>query len=379
MADSTRIHIDGDTYPVKEQLKAIGCRWDQDRRAWYAETAEVAEKARAIVQPRPLYNSPPPQDLGTVDPETLAAKFGRTPVEGAKVQSFTGHGKDPEPDGSIIRSKGKSYVQVAAGRPRYYSRDMLEDFDMFGDEPGYQYQRDVVEVELSDDERVADTAKMDAKTARERAAAVLKAAADRVRKEGERPAQGEAKVPTGPGTETIAADRAGVYSGPRQHFEIGDGWIWFTQYNGSDGDDWSCNNLSGSIGWRIAFDADLVTEIRAAAKLLGFERKVEKGPPPRTEIRTEHGRVYKSGYREDSSVLIDWTSTEPLLGITEFTCGVSATLDGTAVVQFREEAKKNGKRHRLSPRIEGRHDLLELVNLAAELKAELKAHYRQED
>ena len=174
MDNATRTYIEGNTYPVKEQLKAIGCRWDKDRRAWYAETADVAEKAAAIVKPHPLYNSPPPQDLGTADPAALAIKFGRTPTADAKVISFTGHGNDPSPLGTVNKIRGKRYVKVANGRPRYYSRDMLEDFDMFGDEPGYQYQWDGVEVEPTEAELAVDQAEVEAKTARERAVAVLK-------------------------------------------------------------------------------------------------------------------------------------------------------------------------------------------------------------
>jgi hypothetical protein len=374
---AAKTYITGETYPVKDQLKSLGCRWDGDKRAWYAETPEVAEKAQSIVKPPPMYNSPPPQDLGTVDPAALAARHGREAVAGAQVLSFTGHGQPVDPDGAIVRSKGKSYVQVAAGKPRYYSRDMLEDFDMFDDEPGWQWQRDVVEVELSEPERAADQAKADAKAARERALAALKAAEDRIWKEGERPAAGEVrKVSEGPGTETIDHGKPMGYSSP-DTFVITSSWIWYERYNGRDGDDWSWNNYHGFIIQRLPFDPVLAGEIRAAAKLLGYKRSVEKGDPPRTEIRTEHGRVYQRGC-EGNDTAIDWTPPEPLYGHEELTRGWVQNAQGEDVVTFAQRIKKGKKEVTLSARIAGRPDLAELVKLAEVLRAELKAHYAQE-
>lgn len=166
-----KVYIEGNTYPVKEQLKAAGCRWDKDRRAWYAESEEVATKARAIVPATPLFNSPPPQDLGTADPVELAAKFGRRAVQGAKVVSFSvygmGKGDNGKDNGSIRVVRGKRYVQVARSARRYYSRDMLEDFDMFSAEPGGGYQWDGVEVEATADESAADNSQAAAKKAKE--------------------------------------------------------------------------------------------------------------------------------------------------------------------------------------------------------------------
>ncbi len=49
MADSNRMYITGETYSVRNRLKQFGCRWDSRRRAWYAETAEIAARAQAIV------------------------------------------------------------------------------------------------------------------------------------------------------------------------------------------------------------------------------------------------------------------------------------------------------------------------------------------
>lgn len=42
------IAITGNTYPVKEALKALGARWNGDRKAWMV-APEKAEEAQAIV------------------------------------------------------------------------------------------------------------------------------------------------------------------------------------------------------------------------------------------------------------------------------------------------------------------------------------------
>ena len=179
---STRIYIKGETYPVKEQLKAIGCRWDKDRRAWYAESQDVATRARDIVSPPPLYNSPPPADLGTAGPADLAARFGRCAADGAKVVSFVVYGlakgDEGRPDGSIRLVRGKRYVQVARTERRYLSREMLEDCDLFGEKPGGSYQWDGVEVMPTAEEAAADRAAADAAAAKEREAAEALARAE---------------------------------------------------------------------------------------------------------------------------------------------------------------------------------------------------------
>ena len=44
--------ISGNTYPVRTQLRAMGGRWDADRRAWMVP-AERAEEARRLVGAAP--------------------------------------------------------------------------------------------------------------------------------------------------------------------------------------------------------------------------------------------------------------------------------------------------------------------------------------
>ena len=45
--------ITGNTYPVREHLKALGAKWDPEQKAWMVPD-EQAEKAREIMRNAPL-------------------------------------------------------------------------------------------------------------------------------------------------------------------------------------------------------------------------------------------------------------------------------------------------------------------------------------
>jgi len=51
------IAITGNTYPVREQLKALGARWNPDDKSWMVADAHAA-KARAIVSSAPAQARP---------------------------------------------------------------------------------------------------------------------------------------------------------------------------------------------------------------------------------------------------------------------------------------------------------------------------------
>jgi hypothetical protein len=43
-----RHYVIGNTYPVKDKLRAAGCSWDSDRKQWYTGKADLAEKIAAL-------------------------------------------------------------------------------------------------------------------------------------------------------------------------------------------------------------------------------------------------------------------------------------------------------------------------------------------
>jgi hypothetical protein len=48
-----RYYLRGDTYPVKDQLRSAGCKWDPDAKAWYTGKREVAEQIVGQFQAAP--------------------------------------------------------------------------------------------------------------------------------------------------------------------------------------------------------------------------------------------------------------------------------------------------------------------------------------
>jgi len=60
------VAITGNTYPVKDQLKALGARWNPDAKAWMV-SEDKAEQARALVNGAP--KSAPRSDRGNWNPQ----------------------------------------------------------------------------------------------------------------------------------------------------------------------------------------------------------------------------------------------------------------------------------------------------------------------
>jgi hypothetical protein len=42
--EGRRHYVCGETFPIKDAIKAAGCKWDADRRAWWPASKEVADK-----------------------------------------------------------------------------------------------------------------------------------------------------------------------------------------------------------------------------------------------------------------------------------------------------------------------------------------------
>jgi hypothetical protein len=52
-----QVAISGNTYPVKDQIKALGGRWNADQKAWMVP-AEKADQARRLVSGAPKSSAP---------------------------------------------------------------------------------------------------------------------------------------------------------------------------------------------------------------------------------------------------------------------------------------------------------------------------------
>ena len=154
------LFVEGNTYPHKDSLRAMGCVWHAGEKRWCAPNYDVQQKAQKLVCAA-LCTSPPPADwTGDESPSGIASRYGRKAVPGAKGVQFAcyglGRGDDGEPNGTVRKVKGRRYVQVARTKRRYLSRDWLEDMDMFDHEPGGAYEWTGVEIDPTDEERAAD-------------------------------------------------------------------------------------------------------------------------------------------------------------------------------------------------------------------------------
>lgn len=67
MTNSTTVLVTGNTFPVKEQIKALGGRWDAANKGWRVP-ADKADRAKAIVASGP---QPTPRHI------TSARSYGR--------------------------------------------------------------------------------------------------------------------------------------------------------------------------------------------------------------------------------------------------------------------------------------------------------------
>lgn len=173
-----RHNIEGNTYPHRDALKAMGCTWDAQARCWYTMAANVAAKARELVASgsKPaggrfsLRPAAPKVDKPEVAesrehldcPIKAAAKFGRTASPDAKIVAF-GHyglarGDDGLPNGEIRIVRGVRYVQVARDKRSYLSQADLEDMGQFNVRAGGFYQWWGVAVEPTAFEQAVDAA-----------------------------------------------------------------------------------------------------------------------------------------------------------------------------------------------------------------------------
>lgn len=106
-----RFYLRGDTYPVKDQLRSAGCKWDPETRCWYTGKRELAE--RCVSMPG-LPAQPPIGDQSTALP---ARTTSRDDARAAP-------GRDAVIAGRVTY-KGKTYYvagRVDRGRTHYDDR-----------------------------------------------------------------------------------------------------------------------------------------------------------------------------------------------------------------------------------------------------------------
>lgn len=265
---SETVLITGHTYPVRDQLKALGGRWDAAAKGWRVP-AERASEARA-----------------------LAGDWGPLPDGSIEVHVGEGYGGIEHAAGEVLRAASAyghgaashlvragavagTYWTVTHCRGEYVRADGMS-FGV-GDECGYIWEtrlRPATEAETAP-VRAAEEA-----SARKRAAkALLGSFWQPMWRDGtyDRPEASEAggrswalqgdEIP-------MPGEARNLYGGGRWFvLDEPGGRIWLVQNNGRDGDDWSRNNVrtggAGAIGRWVPWDAEFAARIRELAAAAG--------------------------------------------------------------------------------------------------------------
>jgi len=149
------------------------------------------------------------------------------------------------------------YVTVVRSGSTYYREDGMS-FGV-GDESGYCYWAECREATEAEAAPIRD--KRERGERAKQAAARLDEIKTMIRTDGDRPGSYDEQVTPEGRTEL---DTRNIYGGG-EWLVIGTEYIWCVRNNGSDGDDWSRNNVrtggAGAIGWRIPATTELLAEI----------------------------------------------------------------------------------------------------------------------
>jgi hypothetical protein len=184
-----------------------------------------------------------------------------------KLNGGSGYGCNGWTTGQVVRvdlsnprrAGWPAYVTVVISSKCYYREDGLS-FGV-GDDRGYTYAADCRE---STAEEIAPCIESDHAAAiyedakRDLARLVAVVAAK------ENYAPGQRLMPAG----DILMDTATIYGGG-DWWVVGADGIWYVQNNGSDGDDWSRNNVltggAGAVGYRVDYTDELAGRLRSIA------------------------------------------------------------------------------------------------------------------
>lgn len=182
------------------------------------------------------------------------------PENAFRVGRGQGYGGHDYRVGETFRDRKHGLVTVLSSSKTYYREDGMS-FGV-GDESGYVFS---AVVRPATDDESAPILEQEEEIRRKNTAKVrLQQIADDIRTNGDRPSDAQ---PTG----DRYMDTQDIYGGG-SWFVVGADYIWYVRNNGMDGDNWGDNNVgtggAGAIGYRVAFDATLATEIRDIEAIL---------------------------------------------------------------------------------------------------------------
>lgn len=179
-----------------------------------------------------------------------------------KISGGSGYGCQGWQVGQVLRNDKRdkryvdypAYMTVMRNSARYFREDGLS-FGV-GDDQGYIYSADCRAATADEIAQVIEQA---------HATALRGDAVKQLESIQESICRAENYVNDGsqPEGERLM-DTTNIYGGGHW-WVIGISGIWYIEKNGMDGDDWSRNNVAGSIGWRVAYSDELADRIRQLA------------------------------------------------------------------------------------------------------------------
>lgn len=283
--DVRMVAISGNTYPIKDQIRALGGRWDADARCWRVPE-DKADEARALVAGAPK------------QPQRYVSASARYAPPRRRSRDYGERPTDELPEGHVLWSRGEGYggeaksvgEVLAAGGYGFSGPELpagtywrvthawgwyCDDEEMgmsvgVGDERGYIHYARVRPA--TEEESAPVRAHAAAAQLRREAREELERIAKQIHQEGEYPREAQRLE----GDWLLIPGSGNPLYGRGEWLVITGEALWAVQNNGMDGDDWARNNVStggaGGIGRRVPHDAELAARIRELAAAAGGER-----------------------------------------------------------------------------------------------------------
>ncbi len=173
-------------------------------------------------------------------------------------------------EGEFPRDDAPEFLYVLTASARYIREDGLS-FGV-GDESGHVYS--AICRPATDEESAPLRQEIAELAAKRMAAGRLQEIRKQIIEEGEWPEPTDGQL--SPEGETIPFGPGQNIYGGGAWFVVGSEWVWYVINNGSDGDDWSSNNVrtggAGAIGRRVPATAELSWQIKSLATAAGFTK-----------------------------------------------------------------------------------------------------------
>jgi hypothetical protein len=265
-------------FELNAEMKQLGALWDTHYKLWFLPDGEAFAKAKALVKVhedkemairvRERKEQQEAEEKARIE-EAEALRRERAEEAARYPYTFTmgSRSKEQHPrEGTTLfsRANGK-YWTVAKVKSRYIPEDGMS----FGMPFDSGWSHTILCREATETEAAPVMQEEASKLRRSEAEAKLKQILHTIRQ--------PSHVPSGThrvhGEKLLTQGRDQILYGGGSWFVIDPGGIWYVENRGSDGDDWSNNNVetggAGGIGYRVPHDAALEATLRGLHEVLG--------------------------------------------------------------------------------------------------------------